>query len=93
MAAAVTGLRLRLLAMMFLEFFVWASWYVPIGGYMNSTLHFTGGQIGWIYTTTALGAIIAPLFVGFVADRFFPTQIVLGCCIWSVRFVCCWPPR
>jgi len=78
MAAAVTGIRLRLLAMMFLEFFVWASWYVPIGGYMNSTLHFTGGQIGWIYTTTALGAIIAPLFVGFVADRFFPTQIVLG---------------
>ncbi|HOM16199.1 MAG TPA: MFS transporter [Thermoguttaceae bacterium] len=78
MAAAVTNIRLRLSVMMFLEFLVWASWYVPIGGYMNSTLQFTGAEIGWIYTTTALGAIIAPLFVGFVADRFFPTQIVLG---------------
>ncbi|MCS7306280.1 MAG: MFS transporter [Thermoguttaceae bacterium] len=75
---AGTGIRVRLSVMMFLEFMIWASWYVPIGGYMNSTLHFTGGQIGWIYTTTALGAIIAPLFVGFVADRFFPTQVVLG---------------
>ncbi len=76
--AAVTNIRLRLSVMMFLEFLIWASWYVPIGGYMNSTLHFTGSEIGWIYTTTALGAILAPLFVGFVADRFFPTQVVLG---------------
>ncbi len=75
---AATGIRIRLSVMMFLEFLIWASWYVPIGGYMNSTLHFSGGEIGWIYTTTALGAIIAPLFVGFVADRFFPTQVVLG---------------
>jgi nucleoside transporter len=64
--------------MMFLEFFLWASWYVPIGGYMNSTLGFTGSQIGWIYTTTALGAIIAPLFVGYIADRLFATERVLG---------------
>lgn len=76
--ATVTGIRVRLSVMMFLEFLIWASWYVPISGYMNSTLQFTGAQIGWIYTTTALGAIIAPLFVGFVADRFFPTQVVLG---------------
>ena len=65
MGSGVPMIRVRLSAMMFLEFFLWASWYVPIGGYMNSTLGFTGSQIGWIYTTTALGAMIAPMFVGY----------------------------
>ena len=40
--------RTRLSIMMFLEFFLWAAWYVPIGGYMNDTLGFSGKQIGWI---------------------------------------------
>lgn len=70
--------RTRLSAMMFLEFFVWACWYVPIGGYLNSTLHFTGPQIGWVFSTTALGGILAPLFVGFIADRLFATERVLA---------------
>jgi len=71
-------IRTRLSVMMFLEFMLWASWYVPIGGYMNSVLGFTGSQIGWIYTTTALGAMISPLFVGYIADRLFSTERVLG---------------
>jgi nucleoside transporter len=78
MSNGLPMIRVRLSAMMFLEFFLWASWYVPIGGYMNSTLGFTGPEIGWIYTTTAIGAIISPLFVGFIADRFFATERVLG---------------
>jgi nucleoside transporter len=71
-------LRTRLSAMMFLEFFLWASWYIPVGGYMNAALGFSGYQISWIYATTALGAMISPLFVGYVADRFFPTEWALG---------------
>jgi nucleoside transporter len=78
MASEHPLIRTRLSAMMFLEFFLWASWYVPIGGYMNSALQFTGPQIGWIYTTTALGAIISPLFIGYIADRLFATERVLG---------------
>ncbi len=78
MEAGHSNVRARLSVMMFLEFFLWASWYVAIGGYMNATLGFTGTQIGWIYTTTAIGAMISPLFVGYVADRFFPTERALG---------------
>jgi len=70
-------IRTRLSAMMFLQFFLWASWCVPIGGYMTTTLHFTGSQIGWIFSTMALAAIISPLFVGLVADRLFSTERVL----------------
>jgi nucleoside transporter len=78
MASVHPWIRTRLWVMMLLEFLLWGSWYVPVGGYMNGTLRFTGPQIGWIYATTALGAIISPLFVGYIADRFFATQRVLA---------------
>ncbi len=74
----------RLGVMMFLEFFVWGSWAVPMGKYLATV--FSEGRtkpaidmiIGQAYGTSAIAAIIAPLFVGLVADRFLPGQIVLG---------------
>lgn len=78
MSSRAPLIRTRLSVMMFLEFLLWASWYVPIGGYMNSVLKFTGPQIGWIYATTAIGAILSPMFVGFIADRLFATERVLA---------------
>ncbi len=70
--------RARLSAMMFLEFGLWAAWYVPVAGYMNSTLEFSGAQIGWVMACTAIAAMISPLLVGFVADRYFATERVLS---------------
>ncbi|MDX9795106.1 MAG: MFS transporter [Kiritimatiellia bacterium] len=69
---------LRLMALMFLEFFIWGAWIVPISSYMNATLAFTGAQIGWICGASALGALISPLFLGYVADRFFATERLLA---------------
>lgn len=74
----------RLGVMMFLEFFVWGSWAVPMGKYLATV--FSEGRtkaavdmiIGQAYGTSSIAAIIAPLFVGLVADRFLPGQIVLG---------------
>jgi nucleoside transporter len=70
--------RTRLSLMMFLEYFVLSAWAIPIGTYMAGTLKFAGSGIGWIYSTTAIGAIIAPLFVGYVADRLFATERILA---------------
>lgn len=69
---------LRLLALMFLEFFIWGAWIVPISSYMNTTLGFNGTQIGWICGASALGALISPVFVGYFADRFFSTERILA---------------
>ena len=69
--------RIQLSTMMFLQFFIWGTWYATIGTYLFK-IGFDGGSIGSIYSTISLGAIIAPLFVGIIADRFFDGQKVLG---------------
>lgn len=69
--------RVRLWIMMFLEFFVWGSWAVTLGTYLTG-IGFTATQVGAAYSTTSLAAIVSPFFIGLVADRFLPGQVVLG---------------
>ena len=70
--------RVRLCTMMFLQFFIWGGWFVTLGSYLAGTLHASGAQIGLAYATQSWGAIIAPLIVGLVADRFFNAERLLG---------------
>jgi len=63
---------------MFLEFFVWGAWSVTLGTYLGTTLKFEGTQIGLIYGTTAIAAIVSPLLIGFIADRHFASQRVFS---------------
>jgi nucleoside transporter len=64
--------------MMFLEFFVWGSWYVTMGTYLDKVLGADGVQVGAAYSAMAIATIFSPFFVGMIADRFFSAQKVLG---------------
>jgi len=66
--------------MMFLQFFVWGAWFVTLGTYLSQGLSFDGAEVGNAYATMPWGALIAPFFVGMVADRFFNAERVLGFC-------------
>jgi nucleoside transporter len=70
--------QIRLALMMFLQFFVWGSWYGQLGKYMTDSLRATGEQVGNAYAAFSVAMIVAPFFVGMLADRFFAAQKVLA---------------
>ena len=74
----MTNVRTRLSIMMFLQYAVWGAWAVSLGGYMGKTLEFSGLQIGSVYSTTAIAAMISPLLMGILADRLFSTEKLIG---------------
>ena len=70
------GIRARLSAMMFLQYFVWGAWFVPFATYL--THNGLQDSVGTIYSAQGWAAIAAPLFVGAIADRYFAAEKVMG---------------
>ena len=70
--------RVKLSVMMFLQFFVWGAWYGQVTKYLETQLHATGVQQGAAFATFSIAMIVAPFFVGMIADRYFAAQKVLG---------------
>lgn len=73
-----SSLRIKLSFMMFLEFFVWGSWYVTMGTFLGLNLQASGTQVGNAFSTQSFGAIVAPFIIGLIADRFFNAERILG---------------
>jgi nucleoside transporter len=67
----------RLSVMMFVQFFLWGSWYVTAYLFLGK-IGFGGPEIGWTYSVGPIAGMISPFFVGMIADRFFSTERVLG---------------
>jgi NHS family xanthosine MFS transporter len=74
------GIKARLTVMNFLQFFVWGSWLISIGGYLGGTLHFTGSQIGAVFSTLGIASLFMPAIMGIVADKWVNAERVLGFC-------------
>ena len=51
---------------------------MTLGTFLGNNLNATGGQIAMAFSTQSWGAIIAPFFIGLIADRYFNAEKILG---------------
>ncbi len=81
-------LTARLALMMFVQFFIWGAWATTLGNYMG-TIDMSE-SIALAYSFGPVACIVAPFFLGMVADRFFHSERVLGvmCLVAGVAMVC-----
>ena len=71
-------LKFRLTVMNFLEFAVWGAYLTSLGTYLAS--HGLGNDIGSFYVIQGIVSIFMPGLMGIVADRWVPSQRLLGIC-------------
>lgn len=74
------SIKLRLITLNFLQFFVWGAWLISLGGYLGGKLGFDGGQIGAIFATLGIASIIMPGVLGVIADKWVNAEYLLGIC-------------
>lgn len=79
MAEPLSGLlNLRLSLMMFLQYAIWGAWLPLLYPYLLGHRQFALGEVGWIFSAGAVGAIAGPFIAGQLADRKFSTERLLG---------------
>jgi MFS transporter, NHS family, xanthosine permease len=77
------NIKFRLTVMNFMQFFVWGSWLISLGGYMFTfpgDLCERGALVGATYGTMGIASLFMPTLVGIIADRFVNAEKILGIC-------------
>ena len=72
-------IKTQLSVMMFLQFFIWGAFFVTMGAYLLNVFDGEEGLnsiIGSAYATHNWAGLLAPVFVGLIADRFFNAEKV-----------------
>jgi len=69
------SVRIRLSVMMFLQYMMFAVWWVPLATYLTN-MEVKGSYMAIILSSMALGCLVAPI-ICMIADRHFASQKVL----------------
>lgn len=74
------SIKLRLIIMNFLQYFIWGAWLISFGSYVGNNLGFNGIQIGSFFATMGIASLFMPGLMGIIADRWVPAEKLLGLC-------------
>ncbi len=77
-AVLKTGLKLRLIVLVFLQYSVWGAYLISIGRYLAQAG--LGSQIKWFFAANGIVSLFMPALVGVVADRYIQGQKTLSLC-------------
>ncbi len=72
------GIKFRLTAMSFLQFFVWGAWLITVGNYWFGTKQWSGSEFGAIFSTLGFSSLIMPALTGIIADRWMNAEKLYG---------------
>ena len=73
-------IKLKLIVMNFLQFFVWGAWLISMGRYMGNVMQYDGQEVGGLFATAGFAAIITPALTGIIADRWVGAERLLSIC-------------
>lgn len=72
------SLKLRLIVMNFLQFFVWGAWLLTIGAWWFQNRHWSGTGFGAIFSTMGIASLFMPALMGIVADKWINAERLYG---------------
>ncbi len=72
------NLKMRLIIMSFLQFFVWGAWLITVANYWFGTKQWDGTQFGAIFSTMGIASIFMPTLCGIIADRWLNAEKLYG---------------
>ncbi|WP_297917858.1 nucleoside permease [Metallibacterium sp.] len=71
-------IKLRLIILNFLEFFVWGSWLTTLGAYWFLTKHWSASDFGAVFSTMGIASLFMPSLMGIVADKWINAERLYG---------------
>ena len=71
-------LKLRLIIMQFLQYFILGSWILTIGAYWFQTKEWSGTEFGAIFSTIGIASLFMPALAGVIADRWVSAEKLYG---------------
>ncbi|MEO6329247.1 MAG: nucleoside permease [Ginsengibacter sp.] len=88
------SIKIRLIIMIFLQFFIWGSWLLTIGAYWFQTLpaiyplidetthasRWTGSAFGALFSTMGIASLFMPAIMGIIADKWINAEKLYGIC-------------
>ncbi len=72
------NIKLRLILMNFMQYFVWGAWLLTIGHYWFDNKLGTATQFSAIFSTMGLSAIFMPALTGIIVDRYINAERLYG---------------
>ncbi len=72
------NIKLRLILMNFMQFFIWGAWLLTIGEYCYHNKNWSSGQFGAIFSTMGISAIFMPAIAGIIVDKFINAEKLYG---------------
>jgi len=70
------NVKIRLIIMNFLQFFVWGAWLITLANYWFGTMGWGPTEFGAVFLTLGIASLFMPTLTGIIADRWMNAEVV-----------------